>query len=267
MSDPHGAVGAYVADALEQDEREVFEQHLRICESCRREVTEFAETAAELTRLTETAPPPALRTSLLAEIATVRPLPPEHPGQAAADEIEPTAPTLVTAPNGEDDSDGKPIDELAARRKRRTRRLLTGLVAAALVLVVGLGGWVSVLTSQQRGQQVASQQVNDLLTAPDAKVYPTELDGAPVSFVVSKDRDQALFVGHDVAAPEAGKVYQLWMIDGAQVTPNATIDQGGTVTQWFDPGPLDGAQQLAVTVEPTGGSLTPNLPPVAGVKL
>ena len=78
VHDPHGAVGAYVADALDDDERTVFEQHLEGCESCRREVAEFTETAAELTWLSEATPPPSLRTSVLWQIATVRPLPPEQ---------------------------------------------------------------------------------------------------------------------------------------------------------------------------------------------
>ena len=78
VHDPHGAVGAYVADALDDDERTVFEQHLEGCESCRREVAEFTETAAELTWLSEATPPPSLRTSVLWQIATVRPLPPEE---------------------------------------------------------------------------------------------------------------------------------------------------------------------------------------------
>jgi anti-sigma-K factor RskA len=144
--------------------------------------------------------------------------------------------------------------------------VLTGLVAAALVLVVGLGGWVAALRGNQQNQQVATLEVNELLTAPDAKVYATTMNGAPVSFVVSKERDQALFLGDNVPSPGDGKVYQLWMI-GAEITPNALVDRGGDITQWMDDGPLQDAKQLAVTIEPAGGSTTPTLPPVAGVEL
>ncbi|HYI56243.1 MAG TPA: anti-sigma factor [Microlunatus sp.] len=266
--DPHGAVGAYVADALDDDERTVFEQHLEGCESCRREVAEFTETAAELTWLSEATPPPSLRTSVLWQIAAVRPLPPEQPveppgspvtgGWAAVGGTPPTDPEATV--------DRRREDELAVRRQRRTRRVLTGLIAAALVLVVGLGGWVSVLRGDQQNQQVATQQVNELLTAPDAQVYATTLNGAPVSFVVSKERDQALFLGDDIPPPVDGKVYQLWMI-GSQITPNALVDRGGDVTQWMVDGPLEDAQQLAVTVEPAGGSPQPTTDPIAGVEL
>ncbi|HEY5784365.1 MAG TPA: anti-sigma factor [Microlunatus sp.] len=283
VHDPHGAVGAYVADALDHDERTVFEQHLEGCESCRREVAEFTETAAELTWLSEATPPPSLRTSVLWQIATVRPLPPEQtvetPGSPVSsgwwttpDASTPGSPASrpVTAgvPALDPDAtvDRRQVVALAARRQRRTRRVLTGLIAAALVLVVGLGGWVSVLRGNQQDQQVATQQVNELLTAPDAKVYATTMNGAPVSFVVSKSRDQALFLGDDIPSPGEGKAYQLWMI-GAEITPNALVAQGGDVTQWMDDGPLGGAKQLAVTIEPAEGSTTPTMPIVAGVEL
>lgn len=282
VHDPHGAVGAYVADALDDDERTVFEQHLEGCESCRREVAEFTETAAELTWLSEATPPPSLRTSVLWQIATVRPLPPEQPSATTGSPVSPgwwaaTETSTAATPRGsvpglpamdpEVTVDRRQVDELAVRRQRRTRRILTGLVAAALVLVVGLGGWVSVLRGNQQNQQVATQQVNELLTAPDAKVYATTMNGAPVSFVVSKARDQALFLGDDIPAPVDGKVYQLWMIGPSQITPNALVDRGGDVTQWMKDGPLGDAQQLAVTLEPEGGSPQPTTDPIAGVEL
>lgn len=284
VNDPHGAVGAYVADALDDDERAVFEEHLEGCESCLREVAEFTETAAELTWLTEATPPASLRASVLWEIATVRPLPPAKTVESASSPVSPgwwTTPDATTpgSPGSsrrvtagvpeldpEATIDRRQVDELALRRQRRTRRILTGLVAAALVLVVGLGGWVSVLRGEQQNQQVATQRVNELLTAPDAKVYATTLNGSSVSFVVSKARDQAVFLGDDLPSPGEGKAYQLWMI-GTTPVPNALIDRGGDVTQWLDDGPLDGAKQLAVTIESAGGATTPNLPPVAGVEL
>lgn len=283
--DLHGMVGAYVADALDDDQRTLFEAHLSGCESCRRESAEFAETLGELTWLVETAPPPALRSSILAEIATVRPLPPEQPEERPEDPEVPrpakTAPAETTIPRPwpadvppvtpSDDpahyDAANQVDELAVRRQRRVRRAMIGLVAAALVLVVGLGGWVGSLVNDDRQQQVATQQLNDLLTAPDATIYSTHLNGAPVSFVVSKQRNQALFMGEHVGAPATDSVYQLWMVKGTTATPNATIDHGGSVSQWMHTGPLDEADTLAITIEPRGGSATPTVPIAAAVKL
>ena len=58
MHEMHIDVGCYVADALDPDERQAFEAHLIDCESCSREVVEFAETSAELARLVTIGPPP-----------------------------------------------------------------------------------------------------------------------------------------------------------------------------------------------------------------
>ena len=123
--DPHGAVGAYVADALDDDERTVFEQHLEGCESCLREVAEFTETAAELTWLSEATPPPSLRTSVLWQIATVRPLPPEQPVETPGSPVSPgwwTTPEAST-PGSSRQPAG---DRWAARRLTRTRQSIGG---------------------------------------------------------------------------------------------------------------------------------------------
>ena len=55
MSDIHALSGAYAVDALDDDERELFEQHLAVCPECRAEVRSFGETAALIagTPLTE----------------------------------------------------------------------------------------------------------------------------------------------------------------------------------------------------------------------
>ena len=143
---------------------------------------------------------------------------------------------------------------------------MIGLVAAALVLVVGLGGWVVTLVNDQRDQQVAEQQITDLLTAPDAKIYATQLDGANVSYVISEERNQAVFLGDDLQSPGSDKVYQLWTIQGQDPTSQGLVTGSGSVTHWFD-APVDGAQVMAVTVEPAGGSPSPTTTPLAVVEL
>jgi anti-sigma factor RsiW len=102
MSEIHGAVGSYVVNALDPDEREEFEAHLAVCPTCTREVQEFCETAAELSLLASATPPPAaLRSSILSAISEVRPLPPEllppePPAEIAA--AQPSPPAAETVP-------------------------------------------------------------------------------------------------------------------------------------------------------------------------
>lgn len=107
MSEIHGAVGSYVVNALDPDEREAFEAQLAVCPACSREVAEFGETAAELPLLASVPPPPVLRESILAAISEVRPLPPEPAAEAAPAKASPG--WTATAPPEH------PVNELALR--------------------------------------------------------------------------------------------------------------------------------------------------------
>ena len=127
------------------------------CESCSREVVEFSETSAELARLVAMAPPRAIRGSMLSAIRSVRPLPP------LTDEA-PSAPELVEAelgPGPGSDAFDEPVRRagpptmLAARRSARgsrRNRVLTGLIAAAAVVALALGGFVYSLNQQRQAR-------------------------------------------------------------------------------------------------------------------
>jgi anti-sigma-K factor RskA len=264
VSEIHSGVGSYVIDALDSDEREEFQAHLAVCETCSREVIEFSETAAELSLLADTKPPPALRLSVLAAIREVRPLPPEAPESAT--EIGPVRdsnlPVQATTPPP------AAVDELALRRQRRLSRVLTLAVAAALVVALALGGWVYSLVQQRESQVAQATAQSQLFSAPDAKVYTSALPGGrPVSYVVSKSLNKAMFVGPDVPAAGPGKKYQLWTIDLNQTPRPDTLFNGGKGRQEWFTGNLRDAAALAVTVEPSSGSATPTSPVLAAVNL
>ena len=93
MSDIHALVGAYAVDALDDVERAAFERHLAECAACRAEVDGLREAAAMIGGAAAAQPPAGLRERVLADIATVRPLPPpvEQPRAAG------TAPDFVRA--------------------------------------------------------------------------------------------------------------------------------------------------------------------------
>jgi anti-sigma factor RsiW len=288
MSDTHSAIGSYVADALSPDERAEFEAHLTGCISCRLEAAEFAETLAELTPLVATRPPAALRDSVLAAIRTVQPAVPElvvrseerarrraEPGSpdlqpwvpAAVTELRPLGPDEV-APLDEHPSEvpdwtwlgvtASLSDDLTARRSRRTDRILAALLAAALVVALAFSGWVYVSWQQNQTQVAEAQRETDLLTAPDVKVYTSTVEGARVSYVVSKGRKQALFIANNLDDPGPDRTYQLWTLKGAAATSAGLVRTGGTIRQWID-GPVDDADGLAISREPgPKGSLAPS---------
>lgn len=249
MSEIHGAVGAYVVNALEPEEREEFEAHLAVCPTCSREVVEFGETAAELSVLASATPPPAsLRRSVLSAIAEVRPLPPEPAAEARVPE-----PALPSVPSGP----GRPVDELALRRQRRRTRILSVLVAAVMVAAVALGGVVYTLV-QSRQAQVAQQAAEtELLTAPDVQTYSATMkDGGQISFVVSRSLDRAMFIGNDLPTVGADRTYQLWTLEGERAIPDNLVAGGGDRQQFFRE-TLSGVTGLAVSVEAAGGAQQP----------
>ncbi len=142
------------------------------------------------------------------------------------------------------------VDELTVRRQTgarddhhsRRQRILSGLVAAATVMALALGGWISHLDQQRRAQvaqQAAEQRETELLTAPDAKILTTGQAGARYSFVVSKERNAALFLGTHLANPGTGKELQLWTLKGRQASPDTTFPAAAG-SQWFT-GPVAGS--------------------------
>jgi anti-sigma factor RsiW len=281
MSDVHSAIGSYVADALNPVERAEFEAHLSGCISCRLEVAEFAETLAELTPLVATRPPAALRESVLAAIRTVQPLPSEIVVRSAEEQAErraepgspdlqPLVPAAITGlrPLGPDEV--APLDEhpsevpdwtwlgvtaglsddLASRRSRRTDRVLAALVAAALIVALAFSGWVYVSWQENQTQVSQAQKENELLTAPDAKVYTRTVDGARVSFVVSKQLNEALFIASNLPNPGPDRTYQLWTIRGGAPTPAGLVRTGGNVRYLIKDAPVGSSDGLALSSEP-----------------
>jgi hypothetical protein len=68
FDEPHGAAGAYVLDALAEDERLAFEAHLTGCADCQRAVAELAPVVGVLPRLLELDSVPVLAGMGAAEI-------------------------------------------------------------------------------------------------------------------------------------------------------------------------------------------------------
>ncbi len=260
LHEMHIDVGCYVVDALDPDEREAFEGHLAGCDSCAREVLEFTETAAELARLVAMGPPRTVRGSMLATIERIRPLPP------LTDDLDRSLPLPVRT---DTEPVAAPIDELAVRRTRsagRRQRMLVALVAAATVVALALGALVVNLTQQHQANvaaQSAAQRETTLLAAPDARVLTQTRDGANYTFVVSKQRNEALLIPNNLSNPGPDKVFQLWTLQGRQATPDATM-AAGSKSQWFT-GSIADSTSLAVTIEPSGGSRTPTMPILAQV--
>ena len=237
MSEVHGAVGSYVVDALDPEERAEFESHLTACEYCRTEVDQLTEAVSKLAALAPTSPPAFVRGNVLGDIRRVRPLPaPVDPAPGAT-----------------------PVDELQVRRLRRRTRILTSLVAAVALAAVALGGWTYTVVQQQQTTQTAAGQLQtELLAAPDAQIYPVALKaGGRGSFIVARSLNRAAFLG-ELPALAPDRRYQLWTIGpGGQPRPDLLLD-GGTTQPAELRTPVADAVALAVSIEPSTGATTPS---------
>lgn len=262
MSEIHGAVGSYVVNALDLAEKNEFEAHLAGCETCRREVVEFSETAAQLGSLVETAPPPELRASVLAAIREIRPLPPQVDDAGPRPDVAPEP--LSISPTPRRAAAAPVVDELAQRRQRRATRLLSLAVAAAMVIALSVGGWAINLVQDRQAQVAEAGLLTELMTAPDRKDYTKNLNGTPVVFVVSKDLNKAIMLARDVPTPGADKTYQLWTLQGSEAIPDNTFGAAETQQTWLS-GDIHQADGIAVTIEQDGGAEKPTTRPITQI--
>ncbi len=266
----HEFVGLYVVEALEEQESKDFEAHLAGCDSCRREVTDMSESLAQLSELTAVAPPPELRASVLAAARQERPTwlapVPNVSRTTARDADERTE----DRPDTRSQPARQVPDELALRRSRRTVRALAVGIAASLVLAVGAAGYAQTLrVSSDRQAEVAISQTS-LWAAPDLDVKHVTLgNGSAANYAVSKEQNRAMFVAESMPAVKQGKEFQMWTIrtkEGEVVaTPSVTFGGHGPVSVVFDD--IADAEQVAITVEPEGGSPKPTTKPFAAVSL
>jgi anti-sigma-K factor RskA len=237
-SDIHALVGAYAVDALDDLERAAFERHLAECAACQQEVAGLQEAAGLLGALSTTAPPPSLRDRVLADITTVRPLPPA---------VEP--PVVVTgthAPGG---------------RSRFRPRLL---VAAAAALIA-LGGAVTIAQPwEDESSQTQLTAAERVAAAEDAETFTKTLDnGAEATLVRSRSLNEAVLVTNDMPDAPDGSVYELWLVHDDQMVPAGLMTGGDhEIVLEGDPATANG---FGITVEPDGGSDQPTSEPVTQI--
>jgi anti-sigma-K factor RskA len=235
MSDIHALSGAYAVDALDDDERVEFEEHLAVCAECRAEVASFRETGALIAETEAVEPPASMRAGVLAGIGEIRPLPPE--ATSTPERVEPTPATVVR------------------------RRLFPQLLAAAAAVVLLAAGAVLWHPWQQDGGNDVAAQI---LNAPDAMRVTEKLPGGhgELTLVRSASLKRAVMIGDHLPAAGSGKTYQLWYQQ-----PGQPMVSAGLMTSTDEPTVLSGdaatAVAAAVSVEPAGGSKAPTTKPVA----
>jgi anti-sigma-K factor RskA len=229
--DLHSLMAPYALDALDNHERARFEAHLEQCVDCQAELSGFMATAVRLGESATHTPPPALRDRLLAEISVT---PQQRPQ----------------------------VSSLSERRGRRSLPRLA-MAAAFLVGAVGVGGFVVERdkANDEHDQKIA---ISSVIGADDVTSAGQQMDdGGSVKLYASRSEDSAVIFAKDLPRPADGKVYQVWMIDDNGPTSQGTFETGGEMIM----DGVAGADRVAVTVEPKGGSQQPTSVPVATIEV
>ncbi|MFK7917182.1 MAG: anti-sigma factor [Ilumatobacter sp.] len=180
--------------------------------SVARELDEALATAAALQVTLETAPPPALKSSVLAAIATT---------------------AQVASPDAEQST---PVVDLASRRKRRLAT--TFAAAAALVLLAGVG-----IVFVGQGSDSGEDRVADVVAAEDAVVR--ELDGSLIgTLTVTHSPSEGAIVVEGASLPvlDDDRTFALWLVD----------DDSATLVETFRPDGAGDVLLRVDDVDPTG---------------
>lgn len=228
---------AYALNALSDDERRSVEAYLETHPEAQAEIEELQSIASLLALAPEDRqPPPELRQRLL---------------RAVEAEAGPVRATL----RGEERDIGTSTMGERVRDLFAVRNVAWGLAAA---LLVGLVSWNALLRTE----------LNELRDAGSGEMQTMQFSGAAIpedasAEVLAFSRRNAVLVAEDLPELEQGETLQIWVIDKDDVPHAAGVfePRDGMITVPVD-GSLEGAEAIAVTVEPEGGSEQPTSDPM-----
>jgi anti-sigma factor RsiW len=255
--DLHTLTGAYAVDALPDDEREVFEEHLSVCGSCAQEVAELVATAARLGAASVSAPPSGLREAILSQLPDIRQEPPAGSSSSA---------TSTTADEPADN-----VTELPRRTRRPwVANLIAPAAAVAAIAVLGLAAVVANLNDRLDQVETSSTQMSSIVAAPDARwIDVPDSDAEMARVVVAPSRGEAMFMVDGMPAPDEGSNYVLWLIDEDGPAPAGAfeVDERGRASRVIT-GDLASTDLIGVTVEPADvAPVEPSSDPIMAVDL
>jgi anti-sigma-K factor RskA len=239
----------YVLGALEPDDEQVFRQHLDGCAACEANVRELEAVVGELAyAVPQVDPPDTVWAGIRREIrpeAARRPVP------------------LPDTPAG-------------AGRRRRGRRVLPGLAAAAaIVLVAALSVWNLNLRDDNavyRDRVAALERATQLANDPNAALVTLDDSpgpaGAAGTVIASSREDRGVLIVENLPPLARDRVYELWGVPGGDFgkAEKALVFQPlrrpGTQTLLFE-APIQPGTVFAITEEPgPDGSTKPTTQPI-----
>jgi anti-sigma-K factor RskA len=257
--DMHILAGAYALNALSPDELEPFVDHLSECDTCAVEVREWQATLAELGQSVAVAPPPELRTLVLAGASRLPQLPPLT--GLSLPTAPPTTP-LGPEDRAPDDLEPRRAARVAPRHAARRSRRRSLLAAAAVVLVIGgTAAGIAIWQNQHQPSQVTvEEQITAVITAPDVQAHTAEVKGGgTITLLTSAERHEGVMLGQELAQIPSDRDYQVWAIN-AKGTPRSLglLPRAPATPRILLPG-ISTTDTIAISKEPAGGSPQPHM--------
>ncbi len=250
MTEPHANpedLDLYALGALDGEENQQIEAHLRACASCRQELAEVQRHSALIGLAAPSAAPrPQVKSALMAKV------------------------------RAEKRSVSKPAPSKTGRKRWGLRFSLGfGLATAVLVLAtfelakqdLERGKQLKQLQAELTQKAAAMQAMGEVTGAPDsAQITLLQQPGGPpgqARVLYNARMGMAVYSGEIAPAP-AGKSYQLWLVPASGAPVDAGVvnanQEGGAVVVHLTPGLA--AKAFAVTLEPLGGLPQPSGPKV-----
>ena len=208
-----------------------------------------------------------------------------HPGrQAELEELSAVAGLLALSPQEQEPSPelrrrimgavrAEAVEAEAVHPRDGRRSWLAGLretvgvrdlaLAAAAMLVIGLFSWSMLLQGEVRDLQGRVQGLQSQPQGPQmiALGGTGTKQGARVE-LVTLEGDRAVLMAENMPPVPEGKTYQIWVIKGDTPKPSGLFEPRGDSIAAVVENPVEGADAVAVTVEPEGGSKEPTTDPM-----
>ncbi len=220
---------AYVLGALSEEERRDFEEYLAAHPEVQAEVEELGAVASLLAlSAQEQEPPPELRGRILEAVGAEA----AHPGTSHRSWLA-------------------WLGELLS-----VRSLALGV---ASLLVIGLFSWSMLLREEVQDLQASQQRTIVLEGSGVAEGVRAE--------VVVLEGGRAVLIAQNMPPVPEDRTMQIWVIEDDVPRPGGLFEPEGKMVAAAITHPLRGADAIAVTVEPDGGSPEPTSDPMLTAKL